>query len=308
MMLKRIWLFLLANIAILLILTISITILTSVFGIDVWGYFSWETSELMPLLIFAAIIGFAWAFFSLATSRIFAKWIYKPTLINKENLYNLSSKEKNVYDVVEKISEREHIKIPEVWIYNSKDPNAFATGPTKNRALVCVSSWLLDIMDKDEIEWVVAHEMAHVINWDMVTMTLLQWIINTFVIFISRIAAYAFEKFILKSNESNPIVYYSVSFVFQIILSILASIIVAWFSRYREYRADEWSSMYVWKQKMIASLKKLREYQWKILSDDRDNLATAKISTKKSSWFLKLFASHPDLELRIKNLEEKNIA
>jgi len=308
MMLKRIWLFLLANFAILLILVVTITILTSIFGIDVWGYYTGQTNELVPLFIFSAIVGFAWSFFSLATSRIFAKWIYKPKMINSDNIHSLSSKERLVYDVVLSIAEREHIKMPEVWIYESADPNAFATWPTKNRALVCVSSWLLEIMDKDEIEGVVGHEMAHVINWDMVTMTLLQWIINTFVVFISRIFAYIFEKVILRSNESNPWIYYWVSFVFQIIIWILASIIVSWFSRYREFRADEGSSFYVWKEKMIAALKKLQKYQDAIISDDSDRLATAKIATKKSSSILKLFASHPDLELRIKNLENKNIA
>jgi len=302
-MFKRILLFLLTNLAIIIVLSITLTILSDVFWIEYATVFTWN--NYLEVLIFACVIWFAWAFLSLLMSKWMAKWSYKIKVINAWEGYSLSSKEKLVLEIVERISSQVHIKMPEVWVYESSEPNAFATGPTKNNSLVAVSTWLLDTMNENEIEWVIAHEMAHVVNGDMVTMVLIQWVINTFVIFISRVVASFIEKAILKSENSWTWVYYIITIVLEILLWILASIIVMWFSRHREYKADEWSAKFVWKQKMIAALKALQRLQDEFLTNDSDKLATLKIWSKKRKWIFALFSSHPDLEDRIKNLEEK---
>jgi heat shock protein HtpX len=199
--------------------------------------------------------------------------------------------------------------MPEVGFYISQDPNAFATWPSKNSSLVAVSSGLLDFMEKDAIEWVVAHEMAHVLNWDMVTMTLLQWVLNTFVIFISRVLAWIVDNFLNWEKESGSggsWSYYIISILFEIIFWILASLITMWFSRKREFKADAWSAGFVWKQKMINWLKALKSLQ-NFASWDDTKLATMKISTKGRTWFMALFSSHPTLDDRISALENLSI-
>ena len=230
-----------------------------------------------------------------------AKKAYKIQLFNLENLSTLSPKERLVYDTVSDLAERNHIKIPEVWIYTSKDPNAFATGPGKNNSLVAVSSGLLESMDNDAIEWVVAHEMAHILNGDMVTMTLLQWVINTFVIFISRVIGQIVASRV--DEKASGMVYILVSIVLEIIFGILASMIVMKFSRYREFRADEWSARFVGKNKMIKALQALQKMQEKAPKDS-GKFATMQISTRWKSGFKKLFSSHPDLSDRIRNIED----
>lgn len=303
-MLKRIWLFLLTNIAIAIVLSITLTILSKVFWVEYATVFTGD--NYLPVFVFAMGVWFTWSFLSLLFSKPMAKWSYKIRLINAKDFSILNSKEKLIYEIVEKISTISHIEMPEVWIYESSEPNAFATWATKNSSLVAVSSWLLDNMNEDEIQWVIAHEMSHIVNWDMVTMVLIQWVINTFVIFISRVVASFIEKAILKSEESWTWVYYIVTMVLEILLWILASLIVMKFSRYREFRADEGSASFVGKEKMIAALKSLKQLQYKLLTDDSDKLATMKIWSKKRDWFFALFSSHPDLDDRIKNLESKN--
>lgn len=306
-MFKRIFLFLLTNILILVVISVILTIITKIFWINIWWYFNW--SNYLSVLIYAWVVWFTWAFISLALSKTMAKWSYEMNFITEDNLNNFSSKERLVYNIVADLSRREWIKIPEVWIYNSEEPNAFATWATKNNSLVAVSTWLLENMSDDEITWVVAHEIAHITNWDMVTMTLLQWVINTFVVFLSRIIASIVENFFSNNDEesSSPSwIYFIASIVLEIFFSILASIVVMWFSRVREYRADEGSSIYVWKEKMILALKKLKYLQEFMLTDDSDKLATMKIWSKKRVWIFSLFSSHPDLEDRIANLESKN--
>ena len=182
-MFKRIGLFLLTNLAIIIVVSIILFIVEKVFGISVSGYWLNYAS----IFIFALIWWFAWSFISLFISKWIAKKTYNIQVINKEDVFNLSPKEKVVWDVVAELAERNHINMPEVGIYEDSEPNAFATGPSKNNSLVAVSTGLLDNMTKDEIEWVIGHEMAHVLNWDMVTMTLLQGVLNTFVIFFARI-------------------------------------------------------------------------------------------------------------------------
>jgi len=260
-----------------------------------WGWFA-------GLFIFSAIIGFAWSLISLQLSRWSAKKAYKIKPIQSEALSDLSEKERHVYSVVQDLAERNHITIPEVGIYQSSEPNAFATGASKNKSLVAVSSGLLDTMSKDAVEWVVAHEMAHILNWDMVTMTLLQWVVNTFVIFAAKIIASAAENFV--DEKVAWMVRFAVDIFFQIALGFLASIITMKFSRYREFKADAGSARYVWKDKMIAWLRALQKLKDGMHPVQADGYSTMKISTGKASWIRALFSSHPPLEDRIQALEE----
>lgn len=299
-MLKRIFLFLLTNIAIIALISVVIFVVENVFGISVSGY----STNYVSIFIYALIVWFTWSFLSLAISRWMAKRAYSIVLVDRNNLWEFGEKIKIVYETVENLAERNHIQMPEVWVYESADPNAFATGPSKNKSLVAVSTWLLDLMNKEEIEWVIGHEMAHILNWDMVTMTLLQWVLNTFVVFISRILANIFDN--ITDWKFWALWYFLVNLILQIVLWLLASLIAMWFSRHREFRADEWSAIFVWKQKMIAWLKALQKMQ-NIAPEDKWSLATMQISTKKSNWFMMLFSSHPDLEDRIRNLESKSL-
>ena len=292
-MLQRIWLFLLTNIAVIVLLNIIFLWLEKWLWIQLswYGYY----------IVFAAVIGFGWSFISLWISRWMAKKAYKPTLITSEVIDQLDKKERAVYDTVVTIAEQHHITLPEIGIYESVDPNAFATGATKNSSLVAVSTGLLASMDIDEIEWVVAHEMAHVLNGDMITMTLLQWVLNTFVIFISRVLANIISQFV--RPELSTIAYFVITIVLEIIFGILASLVVMWFSRKREFRADEGSAKLVWKTKMIKALQALQKMQQRAPKDS-GKFATMQISTRGKTWFKALFSSHPDLSDRIKNIED----
>ncbi len=305
-MFKRIWLFLITNLAIMIILSLVIMIIEKVFWIDVTWY---AGGNYLWLFIFALIFGFGWSFISLAISKWMAKRAYNVKVVSMNDYYNLDTKQKVVFDVVKDLAERNNIKMPEVWFYESKDPNAFATWASKNSSLVAVSSWLLELMDKDAIEWVIGHEMAHILNGDMVTMTLLQWVLNTFVIFISRVLAWIVDNFLnweRESSNGNSWAYIWLSILFEIVFWILASLITMWFSRHREFRADIGSAQFVWKQKMIAWLEALKRMQ-SIAPADNTKFATMKISTKWKSWLMALFSSHPDLDDRIKALRELNI-
>mgnify|MGYP001942602406 CR=1 FL=1 len=305
-MLKRIAIFLLTNIAVLATIMISLSVIQAVFGINVTGY-GWSY---LGIFIFALVVWFAGSFISLALSKYMAKMAYKINLATKQNFDALDEKQKLVFTTVEDLAQRHNIKTPEIGFYISPEPNAFATGASKNSSLVAVSSGLLDMMNADEIEWVVAHEMAHVLNGDMVTMALVQWVLNTFVVFFSRIIANIIDTFMQGEEESTgpSWVYYVSSIVLDIIFGIFASLVAMKFSRYREFRADYGSAQYVWKRKMIAALKALEWMQNRMLSSDDSKMATMKISTKnKKSGILSLFSSHPDLWERITALENANI-
>lgn len=305
-MFKRIAIFLLTNIAVLATIMISLSVIQAVFGINVTGY-GWSY---VGIFIFALVVWFAGSFISLALSKYMAKMAYKINLATKQNFDALDEKQKIVFTTVEDLAQRHNIKTPEIGFYISPEPNAFATGASKNSSLVAVSSWLLNMMNADEIEGVVAHEMAHVLNGDMVTMALVQWVLNTFVVFFSRIIANIIDNFVQGEEESTgpSWVYYVSSIVLDIIFGIFASLIAMKFSRYREFRADYGSAQYVWKRKMIAALKALQTMQNRMLSNDDSKMATMKISTKnKKSGILSLFSSHPDLSDRITALENANI-
>jgi len=301
-MFKRFGLFILTNIAIIAVITIIIFIAERVFGIEITGG-PW--ASYMQILIYAAIVGFSGSFISLFISRWMAKKAHWITPITIEQVSELSPKEKVVWDTVSELAEIHNIKMPEVGIYEDSEPNAFATWASKNSSLVAVSTGLLDSMDKDAIEWVVGHEMAHILNWDMVTMTLLQWVVNTFVIFAARIVANIFDN--VTDWKFGAFWYIAINILLQIVFGVLASLITSKFSRYREFRADEGSAIYVWKEKMIAWLKALQKMQPVMVESEDKNLASMKISSKKSNWFMQLFSTHPQLEDRIKALEELKI-
>jgi heat shock protein HtpX len=296
MLIRRIFFFLITNLAIILLLNIIFALLSAFFGINIsaYGY------DYLGIFIFALLVWFLWAFISLFISRWSAKRIYQIKLIS--NIDWLSQKEKIVYNLVADISARARIKIPEVGIYQSQDSNAFATGATKNSSLVAVSSGLLNKMNEREIEGVIAHEMAHILNGDMVTMTLLQWVLNTFVIFIARVVANIADSYFWKEERWPSFIYYIVSFVMELFLWVLASFVVMWFSRKREFRADEGSANFVGKEKMIEALQSLKNIN-SLVIDTETKFASFKINAKSKWWIKLLFASHPSLEARIENLK-----
>lgn len=298
---KRIFFFMLINIGLMVSIGIFIFVLESVFGISITPRLE---NGYQSLALYSAIYGFSSAFISLAISRMIAKWSYGIQLVKGERLLDWGSKVQTVYATVDRLSKAHGITMPEVGVYDSPEPNAFATGPTKNRALVAVSQGLLDTMTASEIEGVIGHEMAHVLNGDMVTMTLLQGVLNTVIIFVSRILANLISGYVSRDEDQSVWIEAIVNIVLQIALGFVAMIVMAAFSRYREYRADEGSAKMVGKSHMIASLKRLQQLHdklaGKIESDDR--LAAMQISTYKAS---RLFSTHPDLADRIEALEKR---
>lgn len=296
-MLKRIWFFILMNIAILIIANVFLYIL-SLFWVET------SRTTYTGLFIFCLVASFVWTWISLLLSKWMAKSFYGINLITEENLSDISKKERLVYDVVKDLSERYNIKMPEVWFYQDSEPNAFATWPSKNNSLVAVSTGLLDLMEEDAIEGVVWHEMAHILNWDMVTTALLQWVLNTFVLFFAKIISKLVSQFV--DEEYAWLAQLLVDIFLQIVFGFLASFIAMWFSRTREFRADAGSASYVWKEKMIAWLKALQKMQ-DSMHESNKQYATMQISSRKATWLMKLLSSHPDLEDRIKALEELKI-
>lgn len=214
-MIKRIFLFIVTNLAIILVVSFLIFVLEAVFGIRISRNLS---DGYMSLFIFALIFGFAGSFLSLAISRWMAKRAYNITLLSESRLMDYDEKTQLVYTTVARLAKQGGIDMPEVGIYESADPNAFATGPSKNSSLVAVSSGLLASMASSEIEGVIAHEMAHILNGDMVTMTLLQGVLNTFVIFFARIIGEFIDRAILKNEDGHGWGYFISVMVLEIVL------------------------------------------------------------------------------------------
>ncbi len=260
-----------------------------------------RSGGIVGTLIIALVIGFGGAFISLFISKWSAKRAYDTVLIDKDKLHTYDAKVQVVFQTVSRIAMDRGIDMPEVGIYESVDPNAFATGATKNSSLVAVSSGLLDSMSTAEIEGVVGHEMAHILNGDMVTMTLLQGVMNTFVFFLARVIGNFIDSAVLKNENARWAGYYITVIVLEIVLWLFAGMIVNAFSRHREYRADEGWAGFVGKSKMIAGLRKLKTLINITNQVPQTKLATFHISAKE--WML-LFASHPPLEDRIRALEE----
>ncbi len=282
---QRIVLFLLTNLAIMLVLSVTLSILMSVFGIDRQG--------LGGLLLLACVFGFGGAFISLLMSKWMAKRSVGAYVIEQPK----NSTERWLLDTVKRYSEAAKIGMPEVALYQSPDMNAFATGANKNNALVAISTGLLENMSQAEAEAVIGHEISHVANGDMVTLTLVQGVVNTFVIFLARLIAGVIDNATRGNNNQGGLgtmAYFIVVFVLEMILGVLASIIVAWFSRKREYSADIGGAKLAGKSAMIGALEKLKSSQESQLEG---SMMAFGINNK--SKMLSLFASHPPLEERI---------
>ena len=287
----RIALFLGTNIAILLVLSLSM----SLFGVTGILNENGVDLDISSLLFISAIIGFAGSFISLLISKWAAKRSMGVILLETPK----NETEKWLLNTLSDISYKAKIKTPEFGIFESQQLNAFATGSSKNKSLVAISSGLINHMNRDEIEAVMAHEISHISNGDMITMTLIQGIINTFVIFFSRVIGHVVDRVVFKVQRGHGPAYYITSIVVQILLSILANIIVMWFSRKREYEADLSAAKLVGADKMIAALKILA-----IKSPDAlpDQMAAFGISGKKEKSYKSLFSSHPSIESRIESL------
>ncbi len=288
---KRLFLFLATNLAIVLVLGVVLNLMVHLFGINLGSY--------SGLLLFAALFGFGGAFISLLMSKWIAKKAYGVQVITQAN----GQTEQWLMQTVADLAQKAQVAMPEVGIYQSPDMNAFATGAQRDASLVAVSSGLLQQMNRDEAQAVLAHEISHIANGDMVTLTLIQGVVNTFVIFLARVIASMISNLTRSSNEEGeglgPFAYMAVVFILEMIFGILASTIVMWFSRQREYRADAGSAKLVGAEKMIAALNRLRGSQPSHLEGE---MMAFGIIGKNTS---ELFLSHPPLEKRIAALQQK---
>lgn len=288
---KRIVLFLVTNLAVMLVLSFTASLL----GVN--RYLTANGLNLGMLLVFCGLMGFGGSFISLFMSKTIAKWSTGARVIEQPQ----NSTELWLLQTVQTLAARAQLSMPEVAVYDG-EPNAFATGASKNNSLVAVSTGLLQSMTKDEVEAVLAHEVAHIANGDMVTLTLIQGVVNTFVMFFARIVGYFVDSFLRRNNEENSgpgIAYMATVFVCEIVFGILASIIVMYFSRQREYRADAGAaSLMGSRTPMINALRRLGGLQADGLPQ---NLQASGISGRES--WLGLFSSHPPLESRIAALQ-----
>ena len=295
---KRIFFFIITNIAILLVLSIFLSLLgfTGILqsnGIDL---------DYNSLMLFSLVFGMGGSFISLYMS----KWMAK-SLAGVKVIKSPSNQFESWYvQVVERQSETLGISVPEIGIFNSPSPNAFATGSSKNNSLVALSTGLIESMNKDEIEAVIGHEMSHVANGDMVTLSLIQGIINAFVIFFSRVIGHFVDRVILKNERGYGIGYFFTVIFAQVILGILASTIVCWFSRRREFRADFGGAQLTSKEAMISSLRTLEKMSAAKLPDQM--LAFGISNQGNSQTLRKLFSTHPPIRERILALENTNFS
>jgi len=290
----RILLFLGTNIAVLVVISIVFRLL----GIDGLLQANNVDLDLGALLIFAAVIGFGGSLISLFISKWMAKRSMGVQIIEQPS----TPFESWLLDLVRRQSEQAGIQMPEVGIFESPQPNAFATGWNRNDALVAVSTGLLQHMNKDEVEAVVGHEISHVANGDMVTLSLIQGVVNTFVVFLARVIGHTVDRVIFKNEEGYGVGYFVVSIVAEILLSVLATMIVMWFSRYREFRADAGGATLAGREKMIGALRALQR-----VAEPQDlpsgEFAAFGITGKIGAGLKAAFASHPPLEQRIQALQ-----
>ena len=295
---KRIFLFVAVNF--LVIITISIVL--QVLGIQ--PYLTAYGIDYGSLMAFCLVWGMGGALISLALSRAMAKWMMGVHLITSDTRDpQLQALLQIVYD----LARAAHLPVmPEVGIYNSPELNAFATGPTKSRALVAVSSGLLSRMKREEIEGVLGHEIAHVANGDMVTMTLIQGVVNAFVMFLSRVIAFALMQAMRGERDDRDRgfaggSYFIVQFILEIMFMILGSIVVAWFSRWREFRADKGGARLAGRDSMIQALEALRRTYELVDPQAQPAVQALKISSRPAG-FMRFFSTHPPLEERIARL------
>jgi heat shock protein HtpX len=285
---KRVVLFLLTNIAVMLVLSI----VTSVLGLD--QVLAANGLDLTRLLAFSAVFGFGGAIISLLMSKSMAKWSTSAHVIDNPR----NESESWLVATVKKLADKAGIAMPEVAVYEG-EPNAFATGAFRNSALVAVSSGLLGSMSREEVEAVLGHEMAHVANGDMVTLTLIQGVVNTFVVFLSRVVAFFVDRIVFRTQRGTGPGYFITMIVCQLLLGVLASLIVAWFSRRREFRADAGSAQYLGTpQPMIRALARLGG----LPAGELPKSLTGFGITDKAG-IAALFATHPPIEERIRALQ-----
>ena len=291
---KRILLFLATNIAVLVVISLVFKLL----GFEGLLQANGVDLNLSAVLVWAALIGFSGSIISLLMSKGMAKRSMGVQVIDSPS----TPFEHWLVATVERQSQAAGIKMPEVGIFDSPDPNAFATGWNRNDALVAVSTGLLQQMNRDEVEAVVGHEISHVANGDMVTLTLVQGVVNTFVVFLSTIIGHFVDRVIFKTEQGHGPAYFIVSMVSQVLLSILATMIVMWFSRQREFRADKGGADLTSRNKMASALRALQR-----VHEPRDlpagEFAAFGISGGIGDGFKRLFMSHPPLEERIAVLE-----
>jgi len=288
-MFKRIVLFLLTNLAIVFLLNVTLRL----FGVD--RIFDQNGINYTGLLILSLVIGFGGSFISLAMSKWSAKWMTKARVISQP----ANEMERWLLETVAAQSKRAYIGMPEVAIYDAPEINAFATGMNKNASLVAVSTGLLEKMTRDEIEAVLGHEVAHIANGDMITLALIQGVVNTFVVFLARVIGYVVDSAINKGRRGPGIGYWVATIVAEIVLGILASTIVMWFSRQREFRADEGGAFLAGRDKMVVALKKLQSaYEPSSLPKQMQAFGVS-----GNTSISRLFMSHPPLSERIEALE-----
>ena len=288
---KRVVLFLATNLAVVLVLTLVMNL----FGLG--RVVSEQGLNIPSLAVMSIVIGFTGAFISLLISKPMAKWSTGARVIEQP----ANAPEQWLVQTVRRLSERAGIGMPEVAVYEG-EPNAFATGAFKNSALVAVSTGLLQSMNQDEVEAVLGHEVAHVANGDMVTLTLIQGVVNTFVVFLARVVGFFIDKMLFRKEDSAPgIGYYATVFVCEILFGLLASIIVAWFSRQREFRADAGSA------KLMGSAVPMQHALARLggLTPGAlpQSMAASGISGSGGGWGA-LFSTHPPMEQRIAALQQ----
>ncbi len=291
---KRVFYFLVTNLAIVFVLSITMRLL----GVE--PFLNANGLNLSSLLIFAAVMGFGGALISLVISKWSAKQMSGAVTIDNPK----TPDEIWLMNIVKKQSQVVGIQMPEVAIFNSAVVNAFATGMSRNSSLVAVSSGLLEMMTKDEAEAVIGHEISHIANGDMVTLTLIQGVVNTFVLFFSRVIGYTVDKIIFKTRQGTGPAFFITMIISELLLGLLASIIVMWFSRQREYRADIGGGQLAGKQKMIAALQRLKaQYESSALPK---SIAALGISGEQGMGLKELFSTHPSLDDRIARLQQNS--
>jgi heat shock protein HtpX len=291
---KRILLFLATNLAIVLVLSVTMRLL----GVE--PYLNASGLNLGALLIFAAVMGFGGSLISLSIS----KWTAKMSVGAQVIASPQNAEERWLVETIARQAQAAGIAMPEVAIYDAPDVNAFATGPSRNNSLVAVSTGLLRQMSREEAEAVLGHEVSHVANGDMVTLALIQGVVNTFVMFLSRVIGHLVDKVVFKTERGQGPAFFVTMIVAELVLGILASIIVMWFSRQREFRADRGGAQLAGRRGMINALKRLQS-----LHDPQplpDKMAAFGINGGKPSGLKALFMTHPPLEDRISALEAAN--
>ncbi len=303
-MFKRILLVVLTNILVIVTITVVLGVLSRVFGVNLFGV----TSNYGSLFLLCLVWGMGGAFISLSLSRFMAKWMMGVHLVDPAN----PGEFRDLLNTVHRLAKTAGLPaMPQVGVYDSPEVNAFATGPSKRKSLVAVSTGLLQRMNQEQIEGVLGHEIAHISNGDMVTMTLIQGVINAFVMFFARIVAFAISSALRNRDSDRESSFggfwmnYLLISVLEVVFGLLGFIVVARFSRWREFRADRGGATYAGRGKMISALQQLQLFYGKIPDAQREGsaaVATLKISGKQGG-FLSLMATHPPLEERIARLQ-----